>query len=123
MDAFAFKLAPKGLAEMRQARFHRCVGRVERRAHQRNARGHVHHHGITAGPQGRDRGAGQQDRRKQVHGHHLLDVGLCRIFQTASAHAARVVDQDVEPAQGRNGLVERSDASFGCSYVGANPRG
>ncbi|MNT50339.1 hypothetical protein D3C72_1872540 [compost metagenome] len=108
---------------MRQARFHGCVGRVERRAHQRNARGHVHHHGITAGPQGRDRGAGQQDRRKQVHVHHLLDVGLCRIFQAAGAHAPGVVDQDVEATQGSHGLVQRDKPSFSRAHIGANPRG
>src|ERR1700677_3498524 len=96
MNALALQFAAQRFAETSETRLRGRVSRVERQADEGDARGNVDDEAVSAGPQMRERGARQQDRRDEIDFDHRPDFGLGSIVQVASPGAAGVVDKNIE---------------------------
>ena len=107
MHALALKLAAHRLPETSQAALGRGVAGVEGHTHLRDAGGDVHHHRIAGTTQLGQGAPRQQDRCDQIHFDHRPQLGLGGVFQPPGAHAAGVVDQQVNSAQQRHRLTDQ----------------
>ena len=94
-------------------RLHRVVLRCAARLAPED-RADVHDRPAAPGPQVRHRGARGAHRREQIEAEHALPEGVV----LAAERGAHVVDQDVEPAEGRHGFAYHAIDIGGDAHVG-----
>ena len=120
MNTFALELTSERLAEPGKPGLGRGVGRIERRADQRDTGGDIHDHRVATLTQRRQGGACQQDRRDKIDVDHSLQLGFGYVLEAPGSDASGVVDEDVEPAQRVDGLPDRRRASARVRDVGGD---